>query len=87
VIFSEELQLNNYVDDIGEIGIEINFESLVLGAALYRLDVTFQQILENEYEIVAKSSVVFEVFNMAPSSGGKPMIHYPVSASAAMVNI
>jgi lipopolysaccharide transport system ATP-binding protein len=87
VMFNEELQLANYIDDIGEIGIEIKFESLVLGAAIYRLDATIQQLLENESEIVANSSVVFEVFNMMPPSGGKPMIHYPVSASAAMVNI
>jgi lipopolysaccharide transport system ATP-binding protein len=87
VMFNEELHLANYIDDIGEIGIEIKFESLVLGAAIYRLDATIQQFLENESEIVANSSVVFEVFNMKPPSGGKPMIHYPVSASAAMVNI
>jgi lipopolysaccharide transport system ATP-binding protein len=87
VMFNEELQLTNFINDASEIGIEIKFGTLVLGAAIYRIDATFQQFIENEREIVAKSSVVFEVFNMTPPSGGKPMIYYPVSASAVMINI
>lgn len=60
------------------IGLEIEMTPLVLGAAIYRLDVS----LESEATICAENSSIFEVFAFNPPTGGKPMLLYPVTASA-----
>jgi len=63
------------------IGLEIEMTPLVLGAAIYRLDVS----LESAANIFAEHSSIFEVFTHTPPTGGKPMLLYPVSASATLV--
>jgi len=60
------------------IGLEIEMATLVLGSAIYRLDVS----LEAGVTVCAESSCIFEVFAHNPPTGGKPMLLYPVSASA-----
>jgi lipopolysaccharide transport system ATP-binding protein len=60
------------------IGLEIEMTPLVLGAAIYRLDVS----LEAGATVCAESSSIFEVFAVNPPTGGKPMLLYPVTASA-----
>lgn len=60
------------------IGLEIEMTPLVLGSAIYRLDVS----LEAGDTICAESSSIFEVFAHNPPTGGKPMLLYPVTASA-----
>lgn len=60
------------------IGLEIEMTPLVLGAAIYRLDVS----LEVGVTVCAVSSSIFEVFAFNPPTGGKPMLLYPVTALA-----
>lgn len=60
------------------IGLEIEMTPLVLGAAIYRLDVS----LEFKATVYAESSSIFEVFSFNPPAGGKPMLLYPVTALA-----
>lgn len=64
------------------IGLEVEMTPLVLGAAIYRLDVS----LEAGAEICAESSNIFEVFSINPPTGGRPMLLYPVSALALEKN-
>lgn len=58
------------------IGLEIEMTPLVLGAAIYRLDVS----LEAGATVYAENSSIFEVFAFNPPTGGKPMLLYPVTA-------
>lgn len=60
------------------IGFEIEMSPLILGAAIYRLDV----LLEAGESLCAESANIFEVFAVNPPMGGKPMLLYPVTASA-----
>lgn len=60
------------------IALEIEMNPLVLGSAIYRLDVS----LEAGTSIYAEGSSIFEVFAFNPPVGGKPMLLYPVTASA-----
>jgi lipopolysaccharide transport system ATP-binding protein len=63
------------------LGLEIEMTPLVLGTAIYRLDVS----LESATNMLAEHSIIFEVVTLAPPTGGKPMLLYPVSASAMLV--
>jgi len=58
------------------IGLEVEMTPLVLGAAIYRLDVS----LEAGATVCAESSSIFEVFAFNLPMGGKPMLLYPVTA-------
>ena len=58
------------------IGLEIELPTLVLGTAIYRLDVT----LETGDTMCAESANIFEVFAIHLPAGGKPMLLYPVIA-------
>lgn len=60
------------------IGLAIEMVPLVLGAAIYRLDVS----LASGVNVCAESSSIFEVFTFNPPTGGKPMLLYPVRALA-----
>lgn len=60
------------------IGLELEMAPLVLGAAIYRLDVS----MESEAIKFSENSSIFEVFSFDPPAGGKPMLLYPVTASA-----
>jgi len=60
------------------IGLEIEMTPLVLGSAIYRLDVS----LEAGATVCAESSSIFEVFAFNPPRGGKPMLLYPITALA-----
>jgi lipopolysaccharide transport system ATP-binding protein len=78
VVFHREFRLADYASDNDEVGIEIEFDSLHLGAAVYRLDAQF---INNEQvcnATCAESSIVFEIFTLVPPEGGKPMLYYPV---------
>lgn len=60
------------------IGLEIVMTPLVLGAAIYRLDVS---LFDGEV-IRAECSDIFEVYTLNPPAGGKPMLIFPISGSA-----
>lgn len=83
LVFEQDFRLGDFADEAGEIGIEIEFAPLVLGAAIYRLDVLFIDGRGSAGETIAESSTVFEVYTLTPPVGGKPMLYYPVAATAA----
>ncbi|MEP6957104.1 MAG: ABC transporter ATP-binding protein [Nitrospirota bacterium] len=64
------------------IGLQIEMTPLVLGVAIYRLDVS----LEAGEAVCAESSSIFEVFAVNPPAGGKPMLLYPVTGSAIPID-
>lgn len=83
VLFRQVFPMAEYLLDTDKAGIEIEFSPSVLGAAVYRLDVT---ILANTWTAVqrcAQSSVVFEVYSLAPPTGGRPMLYCPVNAAVS----
>ena len=54
----------------------------MLGTAIYRLDVT----LETGETVCAESVSIFEVFSGNLPMGGKPMLLYPVTATALLID-
>ena len=64
------------------IGLEIEMTKLVLGTAIYRLDVT----LETGDAVCAESVSIFEVFAVKLPAGGKPMLLYPVTATTLRID-
>ena len=78
LVFDEFFSAGTYRLSDQTIGLEIEMTPLVLGAAVYRLDVS----LEAGASVCAESSSIFEVFAFSPTAGGKPMLLYPVTALA-----
>ena len=78
LVFDESLMAGAYVLADGSIGVELEMRPLVLGAAVYRLDVS----LDSPIGVGAQHSGIFEVFIFDPPTGGKPMLFYPVTVSA-----
>jgi lipopolysaccharide transport system ATP-binding protein len=62
------------------VALEIEMTPLVLGVAIYKLEVT----LEAGDAICAESASIFEVFALNPPTGGKPMLLYPVATGATL---
>ena len=82
LMFDELFLADVYLLRDQSIGLEIEMTPLVLGVAIYRLYVS----LESWGEVCAESSSMFEVFLLNPPVGGKPMLLYPVSVSASLIN-
>ena len=78
VVFEQNFRLEDFTSHVGEIGIEIDFNPLVLGASIYRLDAIFISDVENSQEKMAAFSTIFEVYALSPPSGGRPILYYPV---------
>ena len=82
LVFQQDFRLADYSFHDGEVGIEIDFDPLALGAAIYRLDAMFLECAADDSEPCSEHSTVFEVFTMTPPAGGRPMLYYPVTAAA-----
>lgn len=80
LVFQQDFGLADFSLRNGEIRIEIDFDPLVLGAAIYRLDAIFLECAADDSEPCSEHSTVFEVFTLTPPVGGKPMLYYPVTA-------
>ena len=80
LVFDEYFPSDSFRLANGTIGLEIEMTPLVLGTAIYRLDVT----LVAGATVCAESASIFEVFSLNPPTGGKPMLLYPVAASAIL---
>ena len=78
LMFDEVFSTSDYRLADHSIGLEVEMRPLVLGAAVYRLDVS----LESATAVGAQHSGIFEVFVFDPPTGGKPMLLYPITASA-----
>jgi lipopolysaccharide transport system ATP-binding protein len=82
LVFEQDFRFGDYSFPNGELSIEIVFAPLVLGVAIYRIDILF--FLDSRgrgQQPLCEHSTIFEVFTLTPPSGGKPMLHYPVSAA------
>lgn len=82
LVFEQDFRFDDFANEGGTVGIEIDFDPLALGAAIYRLDALFIHCSGNALETIAESSTVFEVFALTPPSGGRPMLYYPVTTLA-----
>ena len=74
LVFDEFFDAESVRLEGGLIGMAVTMTPLVMGAAIYRLDVS----LETGEAVCAENSCVFEVFAVNPPTGGKPMLLYPV---------
>ena len=75
LLFAENFPANEYCEgDV--VGLEIEMPNMILGAAVYRLD----GCLLRSNEVMAESSMVFEVMTRTPPKGGKPMLLTDVTA-------
>ncbi len=81
LVFDEGFPTENYRLEDCSIGLEVEMNPLVLGAAIYRLDLT----LSSEGFLCAESSSIFEIYTLNPPTGGKPMLLYPLRASATQL--
>lgn len=84
LLFHKDFPIGDYVLDGGDIGLEIEFSPLMLGAAIYRLDVSLLESDPDSCEPCARSATIFEVFTLDPPSGGKPMLFYPVTGRVVL---
>jgi lipopolysaccharide transport system ATP-binding protein len=83
LVFDEVFPAQNcYLSD-QSIGLEIEMTTLVLGKAIYRLDVT----LETADAVCAESASIFEVFAVNLPTGGKPMLLYPITATTLPIDL
>lgn len=82
VFFRETFEAAEYFSHEGNGCLEVEFSPLPLAPAVYRLDVELRQHAAVGAPIFATSSSIFEVYSLAPPTGGKPMLYYPVSAQA-----
>lgn len=85
VFFREDFLAAEYFSKQGSDCLEVEFASLPLAPAVYRLDVELRKHPAVDAPLVAASSSIFEVYSLAPPAGGKPMLYYPVSAQAIQV--
>lgn len=83
VLFQQDFPMVDFMLEGNRTGIEIEFSPLVLGAAVYRLDVSILADAKTAAVCYAQSSTVFEVYSLAPPVGGKPMLYYPVTVTAS----
>lgn len=81
LVFNERFPVGTCRLHDQSVGLEIEMNPLVLGTAIYRLDVS----LESATSVLAEHSSIFEVVSLTPPSGGKPMLLYPINASATLV--
>lgn len=78
LVFDESFDVANFRMADRSIALGVEMLPLVLGAAIYRLDVS----LESATAVGAEHSGIFEVFVFDPPTGGKPMLLYPMTARA-----
>lgn len=81
LVFDQIFQLSSFSEDEADIGVEVEFDPLILGPAIYRLDVMFADSARNAESMIAEYAMVFEVYSLSPPHGGKPMLYYPVAAT------
>jgi lipopolysaccharide transport system ATP-binding protein len=82
LVFDEVFPAETGYSNGQSIGLEIEMTTLVLGTAIYRLDVT----LESGAAVCAESVNIFEVFAVNSPAGGKPMLLYPVTATTLPID-
>lgn len=81
LVFQQDFRLADFSLYGGEIGIEIEFDPLALGAAIYRLDTFFLDTEDDGPEPCSEDSTVFEIFTLTPPAGGWPTLYYPITAT------
>jgi len=81
LFFDEYLAAHEYLLDSNLFSVAIEMKPLMLGAAIYRLDV----VLESDSNKLAEASSVFEVYTLNAPVGGKSMLLYPINISATFV--
>lgn len=77
-VFDESFSTSTFRLSDQSIGLEIEMTPLVLGVAVYRLEV----ILELDETVCAENFSIFEVYTLNPPIGGHPMLLYPISVLA-----
>lgn len=80
LVFDEVFSADSFRQEKQIFALEIEMTPLVLGAAIYRLDV----MLVCDNIVCAESGSIFEVFMLNPPTGGKPMLLYPAVATVAL---
>lgn len=77
LMFDEILQLDRFERDGESIHLKVEMMPLVLGAAVYRLDISTEHLGRT----LAESSSIFEVYTLNAPTGGKPALLYPVTVT------
>lgn len=85
VFFQQDFVAAEYFPQAGKSFLEVEFFPLPLAPAIYRLDVELRQHAAVDATVFAASSSIFEVYSVAPPTGGKPMLYYPLSAEAVQI--
>lgn len=85
-LFQEDFPTDGFLNADGTVGIELEFAPLALGAAIYRVDVELRSVSTANRTLFARAASIFEVYSLSPPAGGKPMLYYPILASAGSIN-
>lgn len=85
-LFQQDFSASDYLLADGGISLEIEFSPFPLAPAVYRLDVELRpNAAADGMPVFASSASIFEVYTLSPPSGGKPMLHYPLSSEVLSV--
>ena len=84
LMFKQEFSVADYIGDDGISRFEIEFNPLVLGASVYKLNVELLVLQREALESYADCSVIFEVYTSTPPRGGKPMLLYPIKTTSTL---
>jgi lipopolysaccharide transport system ATP-binding protein len=79
VMFAKVFSAGDYAAADGTVDLGVVMEPLVLGPAIYRIDVA----LVRQGVRITTTSAMFEVYTSSPITGGKPMLIYPVDIDVA----
>jgi len=79
LMFEHDFAIFDFKNNGTGFGLEIQFNPLLLGAAIYRLDVSIQKTGSPASLSLAECSSVFEVYSLNPPTGGRPMLYYPMA--------
>lgn len=78
IMFDQVFFVSEYLISEMKAGLQIEFESLMLGASVYRIDVNLFESVDGMEDVCATKSKLFEVVFNSPPRGGKPMLVYPL---------
>lgn len=84
LMFEQHFSVADFIGKNGTSKVEIEFNPLVLGASVYKLNVELLVLQHEAMESYAECSMIFEVYTSTPPTGGKPMLLYPIKTTSAL---
>lgn len=84
LMFEQSFPVTDFVDENGVSKVEVEFNPLALGTAVYKVNVELLALQHEAMQSYAECSMIFEVYTSSPLTGGKPMLLYPTKTTSAL---